>query len=88
MHQRGEEPQDRHLLSSGPVAASALFKIQHEPLLCQSLPPFNDGDNLEKYHTQEELFNFTAFSFGCGQFIRYSTGFTGFVFSSYLDIFR
>lgn len=31
VHQRGEVPQDRHLLSSGPVAAAALFKIQHEP---------------------------------------------------------
>ncbi len=31
VHQRGEEPQDRHLLRSGPLAATALFKIQHEP---------------------------------------------------------
>lgn len=59
-HRRGEAPQDGPLPSTGPLAASALFKIQREPPKRPSLLSFNDGDNLEKYHTEEEVFNFAA----------------------------
>lgn len=31
MHHSERGPRDRHLLSSGPVAAAALFRLQHEP---------------------------------------------------------
>lgn len=58
--QRGEEPEDRHLLSCGPVAAAALFKIQHEPwsvsLSCRLMTEIT----LTCITQLKELFNFTA----------------------------